>query len=185
MPVKVRKPKTEVKSPENKGRTLAERATQHPLLTLREEVDRLFDDFFSGFSLGPFGRHGIEFDPFRRMERTIGTLKGISPKTDLSETDKAFNLSIELPGMDENDIEVTLSEGILTIEGEKQDEKKEKGKDYHLTERYYGSVHRSFRIPDTVNQDKVEATFKKGVLQLKMPKIKAKGPSKKVAINVK
>ena len=185
MPVKVTRSRREKPPKAVEPRTLAERAAQHPLLTLREEVDCLFDDFFSGFSLGPFGRHAVTADPFRGLERPLGAFRGMTPKTDVIETPKTIEITAELPGMDEKDVEVTLTQGVLTIEGEKQDERKEEGEDYHLTERSYGSVRRAFRIPETVNADKVEATFEKGVLKVILPKIKTKEKTKKVAIKAK
>lgn len=185
MPVKVTKSKREITPRSAESGTLAERAAQHPLLTLREEVDCLFDNFFSGFSLGPFGRHAFAADPFRGLERPLGALRGMAPKTDVIETPKTIEITTELPGMDEKDVEVTLTQGVLTIEGEKQNERKEEGDDYHLTERSYGSVRRAFRVPETVNEDKVEASFEKGVLKVILPKIKTKEKTKKVAIKAK
>lgn len=182
MSMKVKKPKEERKPAEVQSGKLAQRAAQHPLLTLREEVDSLFDDFFSGFHLGPFGRHGLELEPLRRMERVLGSIGGAAPRMDVSETAKNFELCAELPGMDEKDIEVTLSDGTLTIEGEKREEKEKETTDYHLTERHFGSIRRSFKIPETVDEDKITASFRKGVLTLTMPKTKTRGKAKKVTI---
>ena len=86
------------------------------------------------------------------------------PAVDIAETDKAYEITAELPGMDEKNIEVKFADGVLTIRGEKKDEKEEKKKDYYLSERSYGSFQRSFQVPDGVDTDKIEATFKKGVL---------------------
>lgn len=185
MSVKVKKPKENVPAsppPKSEDSKLAERIVQHPLLSLREEVDRLFDDFFSGFSLGPFGRRAFEMEPFRRLESKISTFGGVLPRMDISESDTEFVLTAELPGLDEKDIEVELSDGVLTIEGEKKEKKEEKKKDYHLMERHYGSIRRSYRVPVEVNEDKVSASFDRGVLTVTMPKATPRKKAKKVPI---
>jgi len=88
-----------------------------------------------------------------------------------------------LPGMDEKNIEVKVADGTLTIKGEKQEEKEEKKKDYYLRERSFGSFERSFAIPEGVDVDKIEASFKKGVLTLTLPKKpEAQKPAKKIDI---
>ncbi|MDH5748797.1 MAG: Hsp20/alpha crystallin family protein [Rhodospirillales bacterium] len=185
MSVKVKKSKeTKDVSPakESGGTSLAERVVQHPLLSLREEVDRLFDDFFSGFSLGPFGRHAFDLEPFRKIESRLPSFSGFFPRMDVGETDAEYTLTAELPGMDEKDIEITLSNGVVSIEGEKKEEKEEKKKDYRLMERHYGSISRSYRLPEEVNEDKAEATFEKGILVIKIPKTKSTKKMKKVKI---
>jgi HSP20 family protein len=88
------------------------------------------------------------------------------PAVDVVESEKAYEITAELPSMDEKNIEVKVTEGSLTIKGEKQDEKEEKQKDYYLQERHFGS----FELPESVDADKIEAAFKKGVLTIKLPK---------------
>lgn len=95
---------------------------------------------------------------------------GTEPSTDVSETDDEVEVSIELPGMDEKDIEVNISDEMLTVRGEKKAEREEKKKDYYLSERTYGSFHRAIPLPPGINTDKAEATFKKGVLTIRLPK---------------
>ena len=105
------------------------------------------------------------------------------PTVDVSETDKAYEITAELPGMDEKNVEVKLANGSLTIKGEKQDEKEEKKKDYHMRERSYGSFERSFQVPDGVDADKIEANFKKGVLTVILPKsAEAQKAEKKITV---
>ena len=105
------------------------------------------------------------------------------PTVDISETDKAYEITAELPGMDEKNVEVKLANGLLTIKGEKQDEKEEKKKDYHMRERSYGSFERSFQVPDGVDADKIEANFKKGVLTVILPKsAEAQKAEKKITV---
>ncbi len=148
-------------------------ATQNPLATalrplenLRRQVDRLFEDFDRGWHL-PFSR-GSAFDrePFWRRELSFSGM----PAVDIIEKEDAFEITAELPGMDEKNIEIKLSNGTLTIKGEKKDEREEKKKDYYLSERHYGSFQRTFGLPDGVDPEKIEAHFSKGVLSLHLPK---------------
>jgi HSP20 family protein len=137
-------------------------------------MNRLFDDFFGGFSLSPWA-------PLER-----GVPQVFTPRVDVSETDTEIKVSAELPGMEEKDIDVSLTRDTLTIKGEKKEESEEKGKDYYRMERSYGSFTRSIPLPVEVNTDKVEATFKKGVLDITLPKTaKAIGETKKVAVKSK
>jgi HSP20 family protein len=89
-------------------------------------------------------------EPFWRGEVTWGK----APAVDIAEHEKAYEITVELPGMDESNIDVKFSDGTLTIKGEKKDEREEKQKDYHLSERRYGSFQRSFGVPDGVDADK-------------------------------
>jgi HSP20 family protein len=93
-----------------------------------------------------------------------------APAVDFTETEKAYELTAELPGIDEKNIEVNVANGILSIKGEKQEDKEEKKKDYYIRERNFGSFERSFQVPDGVDADKIEAGFKKGVLTITLPK---------------
>jgi HSP20 family protein len=103
----------------------------HPLITLRQEIDRLFDDFWSNFSLFPYLRLGFNIEPFGQFRSAFGA---VTPVVDLVEKEKEFRVSIELPGMDKNDIDVTVTDEFITIKGEKKDEREEKEEDYHLSE---------------------------------------------------
>lgn len=190
---KTEKPKKDIPQHTDQARATETPAhrLQHPLLALREEVDHLFDNFFSGFALGPFGEFGrgrMRTDPFRRLEDTFAglgsTMNKMSIKSDVHETDDAYCIEAEMPGVDEGDIDVSVSEGVLTVSGEKKEEKKEDREDYHLTERHYGSVRRTFPVPDAVDLSKAEATFKNGVLKVTLPK-KAlpKAEAKKIPIS--
>jgi HSP20 family protein len=138
--------------------------TWHPFDSLHREIDRLFDDFGSGFR-SPFGRSLFGTAPFRQ-EMTWPTM----PAVDVVETEKAYEVTADLPGMDEKNIEVKVADGVLTIKGEKLHEKEEKKKDYYLQERSFGSYQRSFELPEGVDTDKIEASFKKGVLTVTLPK---------------
>jgi HSP20 family protein len=151
-----------------------------PFENLRREVDRLFDDFSGGFWRSPFGRSFFDIEPFRRA----GAGFGVSvPAVDVTQTDKGYEITAELPGMEEKDVEVKLSNGILTIKGEKRDEKEEKQKGYYMRERSFGSFERSFQVPEDVDTNKVGARFKKGVLTIMLPKnAEAQKAEKKIEI---
>ena len=150
-----------------------------PFESLRREMDRLFDSFDSGFWRSPFGRSVFDVEPFWRRESTWTA----APAVDVAESEKAYEITAELPGMDEKNIEVKLVNGNLTIKGEKQEEKEEKKKDYYLSERRFGSFERSFGVPHSVDPSKIEASFKKGVLTVTLPKkAEAQTPAKKIEV---
>jgi HSP20 family protein len=91
-----------------------------------------------------------------------------------------------LPGIDARNIDVKLANGVLTIRGEKKEEKEEKEKDYYLSERRFGSFQRSFELPEGIDEDKIQASFEKGVLTIKLPKgAEAQKPEKKISIGTK
>ena len=145
----------------------------HPFLSLRREMDRLFDDFDRNFWLTPFRRPLWSIEPWWPAY----------PAVDLTETDKAFEITAELPGLDEKDVEVKLANGGVTITGSKTEEKEEKNKNYHLQERRAGSFQRYFSVPEGVDAEKIEAAFKKGVLTVTMPKkAQAQKAEKKIEI---
>jgi HSP20 family protein len=149
-----------------------------PFESLRQEIDHLFDDFGRGF-WRPFGRSLFAAEPLFPREPTLATM----PAVDVVESEKSYELTAELPGMDEKNIEVKVVNGGLTIKGEKQEEKEEKKKDYYLHERNFGSFERSFGIPEGVDADKIEASFKKGVLTVTLPKKpEAQKPVKKIEV---
>jgi HSP20 family protein len=130
-------------------------------LDLRKQMNRLFDDFFEQ----PFG-----IDPF--LGGSI--LKGdFAPRLNISETEKEIMVSTELPGLEPEDINIALDHNTLTISGEKHAEEEEKGKRIYRVERSYGSFHRSILLPNDVDEDKIDATFKRGVLKVKLPKTQA------------
>jgi HSP20 family protein len=151
-----------------------------PFDIFRREVDRLFDEFGGGFRRSPFGQGLFDLEPFWPR----GGTRSAAPAVDVVERDNAYELSVELPGMDEKDIEVKLTQDMLTIKGEKKDEKEETKKDYRLSERHYGFFERSFHLPEGIDADKIEAHFRKGVLTVTLPKtLEAQSqPEKKIAV---
>lgn len=158
----------------HEGDTAASLHAWHPFESLRREVDRLFDDFNIG-RRAPLGRSFLDSWP-------RATWVGV-PAVDVAETDKASEITAELPGIDEKNVDVKFADGVLTIKGEKKEEKEEKKKDYYLSERSYGSFQRSFQVPASVDADKIEANFKKGVLTLTLPKsVDAQKAEKKITV---
>ncbi len=159
--------------------TLAE---WHPFNALRREVDHLFGNFSRGRGLGLSDRSLFDIEPFWRN----ATAWGASPVVDVVETEKAYEITAELPGMDAKDIELRFAHDTLTIKGEKKEEKEEKKKDYYLSERRYGSFQRTFQTPDGVDPDKIAASFEKGVLKVTLPKTaQAQKQEKKIIIEAK
>lgn len=148
---------------------------RNPLLGLRDDIDRVFENFFTS----PFTRRAFELDPFKRMGLVAGSSGDIAPRMDVKEDERSFEITAELPGLAEKDVEVTLSGDMLTVRGEKRQEREEKQADYHLAERSYGAFSRSFRLPETVDPDRIEASFAKGVLKLALPKSEKAGEQRK------
>ena len=147
------------------------RRDEDAFLDLRSQMNRLFDDFFERpFGLSPFlGESDLMSD--------------FAPRLDISETDKEINIAAELPGLEPEDIHISLDHNTLTISGEKRAEKEEKGKRFYRVERSYGSFHRSIPLLNEVNEDEIDAAFKRGVLKIKLPKTQvAQQQSKRIAI---
>lgn len=143
------------------------REEDHPFSLLRQEMNTLFDNFFRGFELEPFKGH----------------LGAFSPSIDVKESDKDISVTAELPGLDDKDIDVSLSRDSLTIRGEKKEEKEEKGKDYYRMERSFGSFSRTIALPAEIDVNKVKAEFKKGLLTVTLPKTeKAVKEKKKISV---
>lgn len=145
---------------------------------LRREIDRIFDGFQMDSWRFPFGRSALETD--LRWPR----LADIAPAIDVAEKPSAFELTAELPGIDEKDIDVRLSNNTLTIKGEKKEAKEQRDKDYYVSERRYGSFARSFVVPPGVDTSKIEANFSKGVLTITLPKsAEAQKSEKRIEVN--
>ena len=150
-----------------------------PVFGLRREIDRLFDEFHPFDWRLPTSRSafGFEMPKFSAPDWTI------APAMDLVEKEKEYEISAELPGIDEKNVEIKVANNTLTIKGEKNEEKEEKQKDYYLSERRFGSFQRSFALPDGIDADAIEANFVKGVLTVKLPKTAAaQKAEKKIAV---
>jgi HSP20 family protein len=150
--------------------TLPAREMEAPFRTLRTEMDRLFDQFFRGFEVEPFEKFGVGKEMF-------------SPRVNVTEDETAVNVSAELPGIEEKDLEVFVEGDTLTIKGEKKEEIEKKNGDYVYTERVYGSFRRVIPLPAEVKAEKIEAAFKKGVLNVTLPKAEsAKANRRKIPV---
>lgn len=144
-------------------------------LSVFEQMDRLFEDFF-GRRFGPWW-------PSIRLPETRLFETEMSPSLDIFEDKNEVVVKAELPGMGKEDVNVNVTENTITISGEKKKEEKVEKKDYYRFERSFGSFSRSFHLPAEVQTDKVKATFKNGVLEIRMPKTEeAKKKKMKVKI---
>jgi HSP20 family protein len=132
--------------------------------TLHKEMDRLFEDFWKGS-----GRHSLLTSPWQSATAPWSHSE-VMPRIDETEDEKAFHIQVELPGMDRDDVDITLANGVLTIRGEKKREGEEKGKDFYRKERSFGAFRRSLPIPAEVDETRIDASFKKGVLYIELPK---------------
>lgn len=145
----------------------------------------------------------VKWDPFRELEDVSKRLNRIfgqppartdagnemlaladwAPSVDISETEAAYLIKGEIPGVKKDDVKITIQDGMLTIQGERKQEKEEKGKKFHRVECSYGSFMRSFRVPDDAEEDKVKAEFKDGMLNITLPK-SAKAKPKAINVSV-
>jgi len=121
---------------------------------MRDEMDRMFERFEQGWPRLP-----------NLISRGLGR-EVILPEVDVHENENSITIDVDLPGVDENDVSITFANGLLTIRGEKKNEKEEKKENYYLAERSYGSFERSLTLPDTIDENQIEAKFDKGVLTI-------------------
>jgi len=135
---------------------------------MQQEINRMFERFFRGGVL-----EDSDFLPTTWM-----------PAVDLVEKDDEYVAKVELPGVHKDDVKITLQDNILTIRGEKKEEKESKDANYHRLERCYGSFQRSFTLPTSVRQDKVEAEYRDGVLTITLPKAE-EAKRKQIEVKVK
>lgn len=136
-----------------------------PFVDLQREIDRMFDEAFEDFGI----------------RRSTGN--GFIPTVNVYETDDTVNIEMEIPGIEKDALDIDLSDGVLTVKGEKKDEREDKSRNYHLVERTFGSFSRSFRIPDNLDQDKAKAKYENGILKIELPKKEeAKREAKKLEI---
>jgi HSP20 family protein len=156
-------------NPFSKKNVPIKRGSTDPLSILKYDIDRLFEDFWRGFDMEPFFDRGAT---------------SFSPRVDVTENDREIKVTAELPGMDEDDIEVTLNNDSLVISGEKKEEKEDRGKDYYRFERSYGSFSRTIPLPVEIEADGAEANYRKGVLTVRIPKSK-KAIEEKKRIKIK
>jgi HSP20 family protein len=142
---------------------------QDPFAAMQQQMNRMFDGFFQGPGLKPFGAFQEGWDAF-------------SPRVDVVENEKEIKVSVELPGMEEEDIDVALARHSLTISGEKRHEKEEKGQNYLRSERSYGSFKRSIPLSSEVDGGKANAAFRNGVLTVTLPRKEKAETRKRITI---
>lgn len=131
--------------------------TGNPFLSLQHELDKTMRNFYRIFDLAPY------------TSREIPNLRVI-PSVDIIEDDKEFKIEAEMPGMGEEDIKVSVQEGMLTLAGEKETSKKDEGKNYLMREIEYGCYQRNISLPENLDIDKTKATFRKGMVWISIPK---------------
>jgi HSP20 family protein len=133
----------------------------------RDYFDRMFEDFFG------VDRRRTEMENF-----------DWTPRVNVEELEDKFEITADLPGMKKEDIEIEVTDGVLTIKGERTFEKEEKEANYHVCERSYGTFRRGFTLPENVNTDAIDAEYKDGILRLDVPKVEPEKP-KEVKVKVK
>ena len=122
------------------------------------------------------------FDPFREFGQTVSSF--FSPSADAAHTTEAYEINLELPGVDEKDIDVSLHDDLLSVKGEKKFEQEKKEQNYYFSERRFGTFQRTFRLPADGDADHIDAHFEKGVLKITIPKLQASTPPNK-EINIR
>ncbi len=149
--------------------TLYRDVDRSPFLSLHREMNRLFDNVFRGFDnrVPAFG--------------SLSSFSAAWPNVEIAETDKEIKVTAEIPGLEQKDVEVLLSDGVLTLKGEKRSETEDKDKQF--SERFYGHFERRIPLGAEVEEDKIDARFKNGVLSIALPKsAKAQAQVKRIAI---
>jgi HSP20 family protein len=148
------------------ARREGEAKQDNPLVALQRDMNRAFESFWN------------------RMDRPFGLGFGDgTPRSDVVETEQGVEVTVELPGLEEKDIEVTLSDDALSVKAERQIERKDEKKGYYVSERSYGSIYRSIPLPPGVDSDRAEATFRNGVLTVRLPqRPEAKARVRKVEV---
>jgi HSP20 family protein len=147
-----------------------------PFESFRREAERVMQELYSAPWRLPFMRAALDVEPAWRTEFGFGTV----PAVDIVEKDDRYVITAEMPGVQASDITVGVSEGRLRIEGEKKEQTEEDRKGRQLSERRYGFFRRSFRVPDNVDSDKVEATFRDGVLTVTLQKLPQPASNEKI-----
>ena len=151
------------------GRPLARAGEgEHPLAQMRRQMDELFGRFFQD----PWGTGLMEWP---------GGEHAWTPRAELSETNKEYAIRLEVPGVKSEDIDLSISGNMLTIKGEKPEEKEEKKKNYLYSERHFGTFSRTMELPANVNPEKIDAKFKDGVLTVKLEKA-PEAQSKRISV---
>lgn len=147
-----------------------------PVAQFHQEIDRMFENFFR--TVG-FPSLGVD-----REALSLAQDKWIKPTLDIAASEKEYTISVELPGVDEKDVLLELSDDTLIIKGEKKQEKESREQNYYRMERSYGSFQRILSLPEDAEQDRIEATYKQGILTITIPrKVRPAAKAKQITIN--
>ena len=138
------------------------------VVNMQREINKMFDSFFRGGS----------------TEEGLSGTSAWAPAVDVAERDNEYQVKVELPGVSKDDVKITMQDDILTIRGEKKQEKESKASSYHRVERSYGSFQRSFTLPTSVRHDGIEASYREGILTITLPKAEESKP-KQIEVKVK
>lgn len=111
-----------------------------------------------------------------------GSVPSFSPRVDIAESDKQFEIQLHVPGVNKGDINIDLNEDQIIISGERKFENENKEKNYHSVESYYGSFKRAFHLPDVINRDKIDASYENGILTVSLPKDEKKATKKQIVV---
>jgi HSP20 family protein len=134
----------------------------HPMSQLHNEIDRLFEDVFRGFGFPSLG--------IGRSFPALAQTDWLKPILDIGATEKEYTISVELPGVDQKDVQLEVVNDTLLIKGEKKQEKEEKDKDFYRIERSYGSFQRVLSLPEDADRDHISAVYKNGVMKITLPR---------------
>ncbi|MFC5360267.1 Hsp20/alpha crystallin family protein [Azospirillum himalayense] len=149
---------------------------RHPILALRDEFDRLFDEASSMFRFPWSRRSPFDLEPLLRTELESAAF---APPAEVEERADEYRVTMEMPGMDEQAVDLSVQDDVLSIKAEKSEEKDETGANRYVSERRYGLCARSFRLPANVDRDRIAASMKNGVLTVVLPKTEPGQPSKR------
>jgi HSP20 family protein len=171
------------KKPETKIKDTKLKKPESLLPGLRHEIEDTVSRMLESWPHFSSNWHFPELESFGKIElpKRHATARNL-PRVDFSEIDGGYEITAELPGMGEDDVECTLSGNMLTVKGEKQEEREEEKKGYYLKERHYGSFMRNFTLPEDVDSDKLEASVSDGVLTVSMPKCEKKSKLRKIKV---
>lgn len=144
-------------------------SVEHPMARMHREVDRLFEDLFRGFGI-PDWHMGSPMFP---AGSGVGAL--LRPQLDIAENEKGYTVTVEVPGVDRDDVDVSVDDGALLIRGEKRQSSEDESGDYHAIERSYGRFQRVLDLPDDADEENISARFKDGVLTVHVPRSASAG----------
>ncbi len=162
----------------------SESTVLHTLQTLREDIDRAFERVFHSWPTPTaWTKSWRDFEPLKAFRPPFGFGRGgLSPRAEVSETPEAYEIAVEIPGVEPSDINVVLAGNRLTVKGQKHAAREKSERDYYVAERSYGAFARSFTLPDDFDPDRIEASYKAGVLTVRLPRSEAKDKPREIPV---